>query len=147
MSEISAAFSRNKDGTCLLGGYSIYIGQLITTMTTNKDDMKWTTIFTQVLMFVALILMREYKKKSNNMNDVDTMTEGDLSEDILRRHNIVNEQTSVQHPIRDFQSEQVQQREQRNVVNSTPFQHQIHREERISQNHRPFSPMATRSPF
>jgi len=57
---------KGKDGKMLMGGYSLYLSQLIFSLKTNDD---WRQIICQVLMFISMILMREYKKKNGNTSE------------------------------------------------------------------------------
>ena len=147
MSQISDTLIRNKDGSLILGGYSIYIGQLIFTLATNTHLTK--PIISQVLIFLALIMLREYKKKSQSMEDSETMTEPDINQEILRTHNILihNEERRLRHPISDIQQERVQQTRVGNVADSPQFQHQVYQQEGISPRNISLSPMEAERPY
>jgi len=141
MSQISDTLICNKDGSLILGGYSIYIGQLIFTLSTNTHLTK--PIISQVLIFFALIMLREFKKKSQSMEDSETMTEPDLNPELLRTHNILihNEERRLRHPISDIHHERVQRTRVGDVADSLQFQHQVHQQERIYPGNVSLSPM------
>lgn len=57
---------KGRDGMILMGGYGMYLSQLIFDLKTHGD---WETIVCQIIIFIALFLMREYKKKSSNVSE------------------------------------------------------------------------------
>eukprot|EP00663_Eupelagonemidae_sp_cell21sb_P005171 gene5171-4742_t len=65
MSISSVGKIASKDGTQLMGSYTLYIGQLIATLASEqkREDPNYLAIGCQVLVFLALILARNYKNK------------------------------------------------------------------------------------
>ena len=66
-----------KDGTQLMGSYSLYIGQLIVTLASEqkRDDPNYLVIACQILVFISIILARNYKNKSVTTVDKECQSE------------------------------------------------------------------------
>ena len=68
-----------KDGNKLLGSYSLYIGQLIATLASEqrRDDPNYVSIACQILVFISIILARNYKNKRVTTVDKECQSEPD----------------------------------------------------------------------
>ena len=59
---------RPKDGHLLMGSYSLYLSQLLFLLT--QESTNWRIVVSQIVVFICIILSREYKKKSSNTADI-----------------------------------------------------------------------------
>lgn len=75
----SSLLSPKKDGVLLLGAYTTYLTQLITNLSLTKNP-SWNLLIGQIMMFGALLAMREYKKKSSDCCDIGSNTEPNIDE-------------------------------------------------------------------
>ena len=66
-----------KDGTQLMGSYSLYIGQLIVTLASEqkRDDPNYLVLACQILVFISIILARNYKNKKVSTVDKECQSE------------------------------------------------------------------------
>lgn len=66
-----------KNGSLLITGYSLYITQLIISLTDENSNIK--TVLTEIIVFMALLALREYKKHNpsiqNSCTQYDTIDE------------------------------------------------------------------------
>ena len=68
-----------RDGSKLMGSYTLYVVQLMTTFIAERgrDDPNYVAIACQVAVFVSIILAREYKNKRTTVVDKEMQSEPD----------------------------------------------------------------------
>ena len=71
---------KSRDGQLLLGSYSLYIGQLIFML---KQDANWKVILSQVVVFVCIIMSREYKKKSDKIQETASQCDSEAPRAVI----------------------------------------------------------------
>ena len=64
MTSILSNAPRPSDNTLMAGSSSLYLTQLILTLST-KDNVDWRIIFCQSAIFISLFLAKEFKKKQH----------------------------------------------------------------------------------
>ena len=74
-----------KDGTKLIGSYSLYIGQLIVTLASEqkRDDPNYLVIACQILVFISILMAREYKNKRITTVDKECQSEPDNDRELM----------------------------------------------------------------
>jgi len=65
---ILSLVQKPKDGHLLMGSYSLYLSQLLFLFT--QESTNWRIVVSQIVVFICIILSREYKKRSSNTVDI-----------------------------------------------------------------------------
>lgn len=139
MSDISSnGLSPQKDGILLVGAYTTYLAQLITNLTLEKDP-SWNMLVSQVLIFGAMIAMREYKKRCSSI--CDAQTEPSVASGINTAY-INNEYTE-----RVIPQTPMEQRAESAMAHISRDERSLQGEEPISPRNHPLSSVAAARPF
>jgi len=77
-SSLQSLMSKPKDGHLLMGSYTLYVSQLMFMLTQESTD--WKVLVSQVVVFICIILSREYKKRSSDMVDIGVGSDDGLGQ-------------------------------------------------------------------
>ena len=73
-----------KNGSLLITGYTLYVAQLIISLTDENSNTK--TVLTEIIVFLALLALREYKKYNPSIQNSFTQYDADIEQPSPRQH-------------------------------------------------------------